>query len=100
MLTLICTNTLECARTRVDRRHDLNQRAPCAQTGQTGPPKVFAVLIVLTIVVRSSAFVCVGAILCQQEIVANFTLLTRGLAMELLWLLSEGMGLLLDFFED
>ena len=36
LLTLICANTLECARTRVDRRHDLHQRAPCAQTGQTG----------------------------------------------------------------
>ena len=36
LLTLICANTLECARTRVDRRHDLHQRAPCAQGGQTG----------------------------------------------------------------
>ena len=33
LLTLICANTLECARTRVDRRHDLHQRAPYAQTG-------------------------------------------------------------------
>ena len=37
-----------------------------ACTGQTGPPRVFAVLIALTIVVRSSAFECVGTILCQQ----------------------------------
>ena len=36
LLTLICANTLECARMRVDRRHDLHQRAPCAQTSQTG----------------------------------------------------------------
>ena len=36
VLTLICANTLECARTRVDRRRDLHQRAPCTQTGQTG----------------------------------------------------------------
>ena len=36
VLTLICANTFECARTRVDRRHDLHQRAPYAQTGQTG----------------------------------------------------------------
>ena len=36
---------------------------------------------------------------CFREVVANFTLLTRGLAMELLRLLSEGMGLPLDVFE-
>ena len=39
---------------------------PVGETGQTGPPRVFAVLIVLTIIARSSAFECVGAILCQQ----------------------------------
>jgi len=34
-----------------------------------------------------------------REVVENFTLLTRGLAMELLRLLCEGMGLPLDYFE-
>ncbi|TKW29044.1 hypothetical protein SEVIR_3G369540v4 [Setaria viridis] len=34
-----------------------------------------------------------------REVVENFTLLARGLAMELLWLLCEGMGLPLDYFE-
>ncbi|RLN00857.1 hypothetical protein C2845_PM06G29760 [Panicum miliaceum] len=34
-----------------------------------------------------------------REVVENFTLLTRGLATELLRLLSEGMGLPLDYFE-
>ena len=33
--------------------------APVGETGQTGPPRVFAVLIVLMIVARSSAFGCV-----------------------------------------
>ena len=36
LLTLICANTLECDRTSVDGLHDLHQRAPFAQTGQTG----------------------------------------------------------------
>ena len=39
---------------------------PVPQTSQTGPPRVFAVLTVLTIAARSSAFECVGAILCQH----------------------------------
>ena len=39
---------------------------PVGETDQTGLPKVFAVLIVLTIVARSSAFRCVGAILFQH----------------------------------
>ncbi|CAL4892020.1 unnamed protein product [Urochloa decumbens] len=34
-----------------------------------------------------------------REVVENFTLLARGLAMELLQLLCEGMGLPLDYFE-
>nr|CAB3462174.1 unnamed protein product [Digitaria exilis] len=34
-----------------------------------------------------------------REVVENFTLLTRGLAMELLQLLCEGIGLPLDYFE-
>ncbi|CAN6334135.1 unnamed protein product [Urochloa humidicola] len=34
-----------------------------------------------------------------REVVENFTLLTRGMAMELLRLLCEGLGLPLDYFE-
>ena len=44
---------------------------PVGETGQTGPPRVFAVLIVLTIVARFSAFECVGVILCQQLLNKN-----------------------------
>ena len=55
---------------------DLREFSACTgqtgrETGQTGPSRVFAVLIVLTIVARSSAFECVGANLCQHTFLAT-----------------------------